>query len=159
MRRSIVALALLGGCSPFCLPSVETQSGRPTTAVDDASPLPLAVSVKDMMDGVTAFSAHVVEQVSDTDAALTKSDWGAAGAASSDLTAVATLLTMPNGSATDTLRRQDPEWRELAKALQDAGIETGVASRLGDRQRLASAVSAVRAACQACHAKYGVHGQ
>jgi cytochrome c556 len=111
------------------------------------------------MDGAIAFSAHVVEQVEATDAPLTSSDWGAARAAASDMMAFATLLTTPNNNAIDTLRRQDGEWRMLAKAMQDAGGDIAAASRKQDRAALKSSVTGMREACKTCHARYGAHGQ
>jgi hypothetical protein len=159
MRMSIAVLALLGGCSPFCPLTPQADPERRAVTANDSAPLPLAVPVKDLMEGAVAFSGHVIDQVKGSGAPLTKSDWGAARVASSDLAAAATLLTIPNDNALDALRRRDPEWRSLAKALQEAAMSVGTASRTRDMDRLAAAVSDMHAACRACHAKYGVHGE
>jgi hypothetical protein len=162
MRMPIAALVLLGGCSPFCLPGPATQrepAAAPQVVQDSDSPLPLLVSVKDLMGGAIAFSAHVIDQVQASEAPMTNGDWGAARIASSDLIAAATLMTTPNNDVIDAVRRRDADWRSLAKALQDAGVNVAAASRAKDKVEFNAAVREMHAACLSCHAKYGVHGQ
>jgi hypothetical protein len=162
MRMLITALVLLGGCSPFCLPgpAVQRESvAAPQARQGSDSSLPLLVSVKDLMGGAIAFSAHVIDRDMEPETPMTNGDWGATRVASSDLIAAATLLTIPNNDAIDAVRRRDKEWRALAKALQDAGINVAAASQAKDKVQLASAIREMHAACLSCHAKYGVHGQ
>jgi hypothetical protein len=162
MRVLVVALILLGGCSPFCLSGTTPQpqqAAAPLAVQESDSPLPLLVPVKDLMGGAIAFSAHVIDEVQGSGAPMTNGDWGAARVAASDLIATATLLTMPNDNVVDALRKSDNEWRPLAKALQDAGVNVAEASRAKDKVGLASAAREMHAACLSCHTKYGVHGQ
>jgi hypothetical protein len=161
MRILILSLVALGGCSPF--PAAPTQAERTDGSVvaGDRVPLPLLVPVKDLMGGAIAFSAHVVEAIESSDAPLTRSDWGAARLAASDLVASATLLTTPTsaGNLLDALRKRDDAWRTLAKSMQDAGLAALAAADGRDRSALATAGKSLTEACQACHAHFNVHGQ
>lgn len=145
--------------SPAIPTQAEAMDAR--AIAQDQEPLPLLVSVKDLMGGAIAFSAHVVEAIDATEAPLTRGDWGAARLAASDLVASATLLTTPtsNGNFLDAFRKRDGEWRILAKSMQNAGLEIVAAADARDRPALTAARKSVGEACQACHAHFGVHGQ
>jgi hypothetical protein len=161
MRKLILSLVALGGCTPF--PAEPTQAERTDerAVAQDQEPLPLLVPVKDLMGGVIAFSAHVVEAIDSTEAPLTRDDWGAARLAASDLVASATLLTTTtsNGNLLDAFRKRDDEWRALAKSMQDAGLAIVAAADARDRPALTAARKSMGEACRACHAHFDVHGQ
>ncbi|MDP3739225.1 MAG: hypothetical protein Q8R02_17680 [Hyphomonadaceae bacterium] len=161
MRILVLSLLALGGCTPC--PAAPTQAeltdGR--VVAPHQQPLPLLVSVKDLMGGAIAFSAHVVETIDAIDAPLARGDWGAARLAASDLIASATLLTTPttNGNVLDAFRKRDGEWRVLTKSMQDAGLDIVAAADARDRPALTAARRSLGEACQACHVHFGVHGQ
>ena len=161
MRTLMTVLVLfVVGCSPLCPTQWIGQSdGRRTTAGNSEAGLPLLVSARDLMGGEIAFSAHIVDELRDSDRPLLYSEWGAVRTAAANLSASATLLTMPNPSLVDALRRQDPDWFELARSMQEASTKMAAAAFVKDENELAASVTALRQSCKACHAQYGVHGE
>jgi hypothetical protein len=142
----------LAACQPSSTPPRATEIAEPPA-------LPLTASVKDLMGGIIAFSAHVVKRLETSDLPLSASDWNAARLAASDLAASATLLTTSNANILDALRRRDEAWWPLSLAMQAAAQEAALAARSKDRAGLSQASRKLDVACQSCHAHFKVHGQ
>lgn len=157
-RRVTLAVlgALLGGTLAGCQPPTPLPA---RAEIATPEPLPLHTSVKDLMGGLVAFSTHVIRRMESSEIPLSTSDWGTARLAAADVTASATLLTMPNKNILDSLRRQDENWWPLSQALQEAGLAAGEAARAKDRAALSRAFRELEVACQSCHAHFKVHGQ
>ena len=161
MRRVMTALILfVAGCSPLCPTQWARESdARRALAGDREASLPLLVSARDLMGGEIAFSAHIVDELRGSGRPLMYSEWGAVRTAAANLSASATLLTMPNPSLADALRRQDPDWFGLAQSMQEASTKMAAAAFVRNEGELAASVTALRQSCKACHARYGVHGE
>ena len=159
MRGSIVGVMLfLAGCCPSgSLVGQSSADGSPPMNTSGA--LPLLVSVGDLMEGEIAFSTHIIEDIASADGAPASSEWGAVRIAVSNLSAAATLLTTPNANLIDALRKQDAEWFGLAKAMQDVSTDIAGAAFMRDEEALSASAKALRKTCQACHARFGVHGE
>lgn len=155
MRIHLAACAILAGCTPAD-PSPSINPGAAHLTVPP--PLPLLVSVDDLMLGSVGFSAHVIDTVARSEYP-SAGDWGAAEAASGNLIAAATLLTHASArNVTDGLRKLDREWRPLAQDLQDAGLRVSAAAKAQDFVALNEAVAMMRDVCRACHVRFGVDG-
>jgi len=157
--RIVVAVALLlSGCVPAA--SSDRTAAMQAEAVDPAAgPLPVLVTTRELMGGLTAFSAHVIESIATSTVSKAPSEWDAVSLAASDLAAASSLMTMNNDNVVDNMRRSDGHWRLLSKALQDAALEVRTAARARDAAALLAASSDIRQACRSCHAQYRVHGE
>jgi hypothetical protein len=161
MRTLMTAVVfLVCGCSPLAPGQLagRTAEHQAPAGNRDAT-LPLLVSARDLMGGEIAFSAHIVDDLRGSGRPHQYSEWGAVRTAAANLSASATLLTMSNPSLIDALRRQDPQWRRLAQSMQEASTQMAAAAFLRDDNALSGSVIALRQSCQACHARFGVHGE
>jgi hypothetical protein len=156
MRIHLAIFAVLAACTPDAPSPATPAASAGSTPLAAPPPLPLLVSVDDMMLGTVGFSAHVIDKVAESKHP-SAGDWGAAQAASRNLIAAATLLTHAGArNVADGLRKLDREWRPLAQDLQDAGLRVSAAAGAQDEAALDEAVLGMRKTCQACHMRFGV---
>ena len=121
-----------------------------------AEPLPMRIAIKGVMAGVIDFSAHGVFTTATSEAPLTQDDWTAASLASINLIGAATLITSPGSGPNDPAWVADPEWRQLAKAYQEASVRSAAAIRDRDLDTLLRAANTLADACQACHDRFRI---
>jgi len=140
LRRACgLALLLLAGC------------GR----VDVAPPPAAELVLQEVMELLVDPAAGVVFAAADLQAApeqrpVSAMAWQAVADAADQLAEQGRQLAQP------ALSLQRPEWLRLAAALREGAADGAAAARRQDVQRLALAGERLRAACQDCHARYGV---
>lgn len=150
LRRACgtLALMLLAGCGRV---DVAPPTGR---TPPPAAELPLLV-LQELMELRVDPAAGVVFAAAELQGApeqrpASAMAWQAVADAADQLAEQGRQLAQP------ALSLQRPDWLRLAAAMREGAADSADAARRQDAQRLASAGDRLRAACQDCHARYGV---
>lgn len=117
-------------------------------------PLPLAVPYHTLMTGMIGGSAFLLFQLVGKPGALNSDEWAIANSAASDMSALATLLSLEGTNGPDSQKFHDPDWRSMVGSMHKASAQVARSVLLQDQTAFNRSVTSLAESCQACHAHF-----
>lgn len=168
MRHAIfsgaLAIALIG-----CTEGADTGDTTEAASTDAASvemaetpapaeaavqPIPLALSINDVMVAMVDFAADGVWRPPAMDEPMTERDWLLAEQDAKNLIAASTLITMAGTGANDEEWVTHPDWRRWAADMLETSQQALSAVEAKDQERLLLVGDRLVEICQECHQQY-----
>jgi hypothetical protein len=144
MSTTIITVLGFAGCGRE-IPA-PAQSAAPATAPVASAFKPIA-TVKQVMLGITVPASNAVFAVAG-EAPKDDAGWQAVEASALAVAESGNLLLMKPRAI------DDPEWKQFALALVDAGAKAAEAARSKDAEKTGIAGDVMYNVCEQCHAKY-----
>lgn len=139
MRRRFAICLLTLSTAALIATSRPAAHAEPGESASPGLPQPI-VDTHDLMD---LFNRPLYKQLkAEMQASADQKNWQAISDRGWQTAEVANLVAM---------RRDQPQWRQLAADLQDAGMRLGKAARAEDEAQTTEAYRAVIERCNACH--------
>jgi hypothetical protein len=152
-----LAIVLAGaGCrpSPLDKPIARGEAlsdpSHGLTSPDD-QPLPLVVSLNEVMVALVDFSADGVWRPAASETPLTDIQWALADQSAVNLIASASLITMRGAGVNDGAWVVNPDWRRWSIEMQTTAEQARAAIAARDQDRLRLAGDRLVEICQTCH--------
>lgn len=120
----------------------------------DTGPLPLALSINEVMVAMVDFAADGVWRPAASETPLTDTQWRLAEQDAVNLIASTTLITTAGQGVNDAMWVEADDWRRWVREMQVVSIEAKEAVAVKDQERLRLVGDRLVELCQACHTKY-----
>ena len=141
---STLAVLALAGCGREAPPSQMSAAPAATPVADELKPV---ANVRQVMLGITVPASNVVFAVAG-EAPKDDAGWENVEASALAVAESGNLLLMkPRAKA-------EPEWKQFALALIDAGTKAAAAARAKNAEGTGTAGDDLYNTCEQCHAKY-----
>jgi len=141
----MIAVVGLVGCGRETTTPIQSNAPAESTSAADAFK-PVA-SVKQVMLGITVPASNAVFAVAG-EAPADEAGWTSVEASALAVAESGNLLLMKPRA------KDDPEWKQFALALVDAGVKAAEAARSKNAEATGIAGDDMYNVCEQCHAKY-----
>jgi hypothetical protein len=145
VTSAIVIVLGVAGCGREV--PAPTQSVAPAVTAPLAASFKPVATVKQVMLGITVPASNAVFAVAG-EAPKDEAGWQAVEASALAVAESGNLLLMKPRAL------EDPEWKQFALALVDAGAKAAEAARSKDAEKTGIAGDDMYNVCEQCHAKY-----
>lgn len=131
-----------------------TPSAAAPVAEPVIEPIPLSLSINDVMVALVDFAADGVWRPPAQDRAMTDTEWLLAEQDAKNLIASASLITMAGTGANDAEWVTHDDWRRWSADMLEASQQALSAVEARDQERLLLVGDRLVEVCQECHQQY-----
>jgi len=151
-----LAFCLPAGCGAPQAPGPAEAGGEaPAVAAeaapDASAPLPLKVSLNQVMVAMVDFAADGIWRPAASETPLTDRQWLYVQQDATNLVASASLMTSVGTGVNDAVWVEDPDWRRWSEEVQILALQALDAAGERDQARLAATGDRLVEVCEACH--------
>jgi hypothetical protein len=143
----------LGIASSAVPAAAQKAATAATTAVTAARPLPLPISMLDVMRASIEIPANGIWAAEAADT-LSEEDWQLADQDAVNLIAATTLLAGGGTGKNDAKWTANADWQSWVRDMEKTALQIRSAAKATDQKKLAAAGDHLQEICEACHSKY-----
>jgi hypothetical protein len=147
------ALMSLGIASSAVPAAAQKAATAATTAVTAARPLPLPISMLDVMRASIEIPANGIWAAEAADT-LSEEDWQLADQDAVNLIAATTLLAGGGTGKNDAKWTANADWQSWVRDMEKTALQIRSAAKATDQKKLAAAGDHLQEICETCHSKY-----
>jgi cytochrome c' len=152
-KLAVWAALMSLGIASSAVPAAAQKTATTATAATAARPLPLPISILDVMRASIEIPANGIWAAEAADA-LSEEDWQLADQDAVNLIAATTLLGGGGTGKNDAKWTANADWQSWVRDMEKTALQIRSAAKATDQKRLAAAGDHLQEICEACHSKY-----